>query len=145
VKIARWPLLAVVALLLAGCGSSHPVSNGQPRTPAYLNCVGDGQMRIRPRTIMDACGTGAFYVSRIRWSSWTPRSATGTGVAHQNTCMPACPAGNFVTYRIAIHLTQPRTCTRHRLLFTRMEAQEIYRRSDIPRRAFGYRATCPRA
>jgi hypothetical protein len=67
--------------------------------------------KVRPSRILIACGDGNFYMTGLRWSSWTSAGARGRGTAHQNDCKPYCAVGHFHTYRgITVRLSRPRSC-----------------------------------
>jgi hypothetical protein len=97
-------LAAGVAIVFAAAGSGASVPTVQTRcTPT--------SGKVRPSRILIACGDGNFYVTSLRWSSWTPTGARGRGTAHQNDCKPYCAAGHFHSYRgITVRLSRPRAC-----------------------------------
>ncbi len=77
--------------------------------------------KVRPKSIVIACGDGNFFLTGLTWSGWTAQSATGAGLAHLNDCTPFCAAGHFHTYRITVRLSRPVTCRAgQRPRFTRL-------------------------
>jgi hypothetical protein len=66
--------------------------------------------KVRPASIVIACGDGNFYFSKLSWTSWTATQAAGRGLANLNDCTPTCAAGRFHTYRTTVTLTRPRRC-----------------------------------
>jgi hypothetical protein len=76
--------------------------------PVFGGCT--SRVGVRPASIVMACADGNFYVTRIRWTRWTARTAAGTGTGHLNDCRPNCAAGHFHTYRVAITLSHPLVC-----------------------------------
>jgi hypothetical protein len=111
------PLLAFA--LLANMVGPATALSGSRRLPTFVDC-GVGRAKIRPAHIVFACGDGNFYVSRLHWSYWTRRSASGRGIGHQNLCNPSCATGHFHTYKVAVKLSQPKICAKKLLEFTRV-------------------------
>src|SRR5439155_1029094 len=66
------------------------------------DCV--GHARYKPRRITLACADAGLWLSKIRWTKWTTRTATGTGVYNWNDCKPSCVAGHLHS-RGGVHLT----------------------------------------
>jgi hypothetical protein len=66
--------------------------------------------RIRPASVMVACGDGNFYFTGLRWKSWGSRNAVAVGIAHQNDCDPYCAAGHFHSWRAELRLSRPASC-----------------------------------
>lgn len=123
---------------------------GSGRLPSFQGCSGLKSAE-RPSSILFACGDGNFYVSHLHWSNWTASSASAIGVGHQNDCTPYCAAGHFHAYPdTSIRLQRPETCTRGRLLFTRVTYHflrrkppgERYRRVTL-KAPFLYHSGCP--
>jgi hypothetical protein len=78
--------------------------------------------RIRPSTIVIACGDGNFFIKGIRWQRWRDHLAKGRGTAYANDCIPFCAAGHFHKYRIRLALSRPRWCaTTERFKFARLD------------------------
>jgi hypothetical protein len=81
--------------------------------PAFSGCVPGQRPAVRPPKITITCADANFYVTGLRWSSWTSKRAVGKGTAHVNDCRPYCAAGKFHTYGITIALSQPTGCRGH--------------------------------
>jgi hypothetical protein len=118
---ARWwgaQLFVVGAVLLGvlAC-ASNSVASGAP--PRFVGCDGIGP-QIRPRLILIACGDGNFYISKLRWQSWSRSGALGVGLAYRNDCRPNCARGRFHSYSISIRLSQPVICLGVQRVFTRV-------------------------
>ncbi len=89
----------------------------------------------RPRSIVVACGDGAFYINRIHWRRWTDHSAYGIGVGHANDCTPYCAAGHFHAYPgVVVRLGGVRYCGAHGdYEFTRLRYRYAHRKpSGVP-------------
>jgi hypothetical protein len=77
--------------------------------------------RVRPTSIVVACGDGNFSIDRLKWSSWGTRTAVGRGTAHLNDCTPNCVSGHFHTFPVAVRLSKVVQCVRGRREFARIE------------------------
>lgn len=64
---------------------------GQPTSVTH-NCY---DTKVRPKSILFACGDGNYYVDHLRWKGWHKRLATGRGIFHFNDCDPNCAEGEF--------------------------------------------------
>jgi len=53
---------------------------------------------VAPSTFIIACGDGGIGVQRLRWTSWTPKLASGYGTFWENDCKPSCAQGHFHYY-----------------------------------------------
>ena len=51
---------------------------------------------FKPTIYTLECATGETAVRRITWSSWTSKSATGTGTLWIDLCKPNCAYGKIV-------------------------------------------------
>ena len=89
------------------------------RLPRFAGCFAS-RAELRPRSIVVACGDGNFFLTGLRWSSWTTRRARAAGIGHQNLCTPNCASGQFRRYPIAAQLFRPVRCKRGGRLFTRL-------------------------
>lgn len=102
--------LLVAVVLLALCAAS---ASAAPKV-GFLGCRAFVSKHpvafVEPKSIMVACGDGNFYVTGIRWTSWTATKATGTGTVHANDCTPNCAAGHFHTARGTVALSKPTRC-----------------------------------
>jgi hypothetical protein len=97
--------LASAALL----GSGGAVSAGAAAHPTALpDCL--GKPRVRPATVVLACGDGNFGVRRLSWTGWGEPFAAAVGTAYANDCTPNCAAGRFHTYRAVIVAAGAQRC-----------------------------------
>ena len=87
--------------------------------PVFGGCVPGQKPEIRPAKIVITCADANFYVTALRWSSWSTSAASAGGTAHVNDCSPYCAAGHFHAYRATIALARPARC-RGRMTFTRL-------------------------
>jgi hypothetical protein len=88
-----------------GMASIHASQLGLPVVPWC-----EGRHAIRSRMIFVACGDGNFYLTKLRWSRWNGHDAVGTGIGHQNLCVPDCARGRFHAYPLAVRLSSPVVC-----------------------------------
>ena len=67
---------------------------------------------VEPTRIDINYSTGYAWVAKLsEWEGWGSERATGTGVAHVNTCIPFCAAGNYKAYSGAtVTLFKVRSC-----------------------------------
>jgi len=81
--------LAIVATLaVAPVAGAHA---GASSLPVFGGCT--SKVRVKPSSIVLACGDGNFYVTRIGWTRWDARRAAGTGTGHLNDSRPDCARG----------------------------------------------------
>jgi len=105
------PTLAAAAALAA---ATLPV--------ATASAAGDGnELRVffpgdcidnvyKPKAITVACADGNFAVEKIKWTTYKPEGARGTGTAVVNLCEPTCVAGKYRRYPARVRLTRVRQC-----------------------------------
>jgi hypothetical protein len=87
--------------------------------PAMPGCVPGQKPAVRPAKITITCADANFYVTRLRWTSWSAKTAAAAGVAHVNSCTPNCAAGKFHTYAATVALSRPAMC-HGRLVFGKL-------------------------
>ncbi|GAA3378901.1 hypothetical protein GCM10020367_60290 [Streptomyces sannanensis] len=92
--------------------------------------------RIRPHDFLLACGDGNNGLTTLRWSTWGPTSAVGSGLDVLNDCQPYCAAGKFHAYPVTVKLDRPETWQQHPPLkhFTRLQLVYTDRKPpELPR------------
>ena len=99
-------------------------------------------LRIKPRSIIFACGEGNFYVDQLQWRNRGARRAAARGVFHFNDCAPNCAKGRFHKRRGSLVISERRWCSGARKFVFR-RAKVTYARSWRGRRQFSIRLTCP--
>jgi hypothetical protein len=100
-------LLAFAAANAAG--ASHTLIPGCGDSASY-----------KPKSVIIACGDGAFRVAKLKWSSWRNTKAVGKGTAKVNTCKPNCAAGKFKSYPVKLTADKPGSCPNGKRAFTRL-------------------------
>ena len=93
------PAGAATHVRLAGCGDK----------PAY-----------KPKSVIIACGDGAFRAEKLKWPTWTRKTAVGNGTARVNTCSPNCAQGKFKSYPVKLTADKPVKCPKNGRQFTRL-------------------------
>jgi len=59
----------------------------------------------KPDYITLTCADGGMAVEEVKWQSWGPKEAVGTGIYAENNCQPDCASGKFIKTPVAISLT----------------------------------------
>jgi hypothetical protein len=112
VAVASGSAGALGAAWFTGAAASQP-SAGQPSTgqssaslhgPVAL--VVTGYTGTRPSAIQFSVD-GGNVVTRIRWSSWGDRTATGSGTVGRDDCIPNCAEGTTRYVPASITLSAP--------------------------------------
>jgi len=104
--------LAVALLAVAAVSASAA-------THTLIPGCGDNAS-YKPKTVIIACGDGAFRIVKLEWSKWKKSTATGSGTAKVNTCDPNCAEGKFKSYPITLTADKPGTCPNGKRAFTRL-------------------------
>lgn len=96
---ARLATLAAMALALTAVAApaAQAATTIDPTKTYLVDC--GGAPKVKPKTIMLACGDGGVFIKKITWSSWDANGATGIGTLVSNVCVPNCAAGNVDTYK----------------------------------------------
>ncbi|MFJ9822751.1 hypothetical protein ACIRSU_00020 [Streptomyces sp. NPDC101160] len=111
---------ALLALPLSP-GAATAVPRSAPAADVVVvDCFTKPQ--VRPADFLLACGDGNNRLTGLHWTSWGPRSATGTGTDLVNDCVPYCAAGTFRSYPVTVTLSRPEPWPREAgvLHFTRL-------------------------
>ncbi len=109
------PALIVIAAVLAlGIGAA----DASAKRPLLIsNCA---KPKFKPINVIIACGDASLGAREMTWSSWTHKSALGTGTGVINDCDPTCVSGKTKTAPMQLLLTKPRTCSNGKRLFTKL-------------------------
>ena len=99
---AATPSSAAAVTSVSSAANAAPVdANGRPFV--LWDC--ESKPQVEPASLVLACGDGGDRMTAMRWSSWTPTHATGTGIQSLNDCTPNCATGHFHDYPVDISLT----------------------------------------
>lgn len=88
---------ATIALVGLTAPAASAATTADPTKTYLVDCA--GALKVKPKTIMLACGDGGVFIKKITWSSWDSNGAIGTGTLVSNVCVPNCAAGNVDTYK----------------------------------------------
>jgi len=106
--------VSLVAILGLGVGTADA---GGKRPLLISNCA---KAKFKPINVIIACGDASLGAREMTWSSWTRKSALGTGSGQVNDCNPDCVHGTTKTAPMQLLLTKPRTCSNGQRLFTKL-------------------------
>jgi hypothetical protein len=113
--------MGIAAILALGAGvadASGPVATASGKRPLLIsNCA---KAKFKPINVIIACGDASLGAREMTWSSWTRKSALGTGTGQVNDCNPDCVHGTTKTAPMQLLLTKPRTCSSGQRLFTKL-------------------------
>jgi len=105
------PALALgLGLFLGGPASAAATSRGSApavtglfaERTVVISCL--GRPEARPPSFTLACADGNDHLTRLSWTSWTPRLASGYGTQVVNDCLPYCAVGHFHSYPVLVVL-----------------------------------------
>lgn len=106
--------LALLAILAVGVTTADA---GGKRPLLISNCA---KAKFKPINVIIACGDASLGAREMTWSSWTRKSALGTGTGQVNDCTPDCVHGTTKNAPMQLLLSKPRTCSNGRRLFTKL-------------------------
>ena len=107
---------ALIALVGAAAPAAQPARATE--TIAIPDCL--GTPRVRPVTIMLACGDGGFIANRLSWTGWGSTFAAARGVASANDCTPNCAEGHYHTSPIVLIADGRERCPDGRSAYARL-------------------------
>jgi hypothetical protein len=99
-----------VALAATASGSAKAPPSGAAANstkPFAINCNTE---QFKPKRIVLACGDGATWLGKLKWSSWSESSASGAGNYSAIDCTPDCAAGHVKSYPVKVTLSKVKTC-----------------------------------
>ena len=64
-----------------------------------------GSLVNQPESITLTCADGGELIHSITWTSWTSKSASGTGIYSINLCNPNCAEGEIVEAKVNLKLS----------------------------------------
>lgn len=97
-------VLAALAVLLAGCGSS----SGDGTATVVIDCL--GAQHSEPQEVESCAADQGIVVRKIKWTAWGQDPAYGQGIAIANTCVPYCAAGNYKQTPVVLVASNPQPC-----------------------------------
>lgn len=126
----RWATVTATAVEdhLDGSSCTRTISkrvNAITRIYAPSKCF---DSRVRPRSIIVACGDGNLQLRKLRCRSWEGSVARAVGVALANDSLPFCAAGKFHRLRTRVKLSGLRRCPNiGRYVYTRLSLRMVGR------------------
>jgi hypothetical protein len=105
--------LAAVATVLLSAGALA----GGKRVLLISNCA---KAKFKPANVILACGDASFGATGMSWSSWTRKTALGTGTGQVNDCKPNCAQGKPKTAPIQLQLSKPVRCSNGKRIFAKV-------------------------
>jgi hypothetical protein len=87
----------------SGAQETAPALAAQAQVTADCN-----HFRVRPVTIVIACGDGGFYLDHLRYDGWTRALANASGIAMARRCVPDCAHGHYVGQAVHVRLDRVR-------------------------------------
>jgi hypothetical protein len=122
--MGRRTLLAVaisagtVAAVSVPATASGPVAGASGKLPLLINnCA---KAKLKPANVILTCGDASFGATGMTWTSWTRKSALGTGTGTINDCKPNCAQGKPKTAPIQLRLGKPVTCSNGKRIFAKV-------------------------
>jgi hypothetical protein len=112
--VKRVLTLALLAILAVGVTQAEA---GGKRPLLISNCA---KPKFKPINVIIACGDASLGAREMTWSSWTRKSALGTGTGQVNDCTPDCVHGTTKEAPMQLLLSKPRTCSNGKRLFSKL-------------------------
>ncbi len=70
--------------------------------PTQIVYTGDGS-----GVLGGSDGTSAAHPGHLRWATWTPKQATGSGAVWIDNCSPDCAQGTFTSHKVKVQAFRP--------------------------------------
>jgi hypothetical protein len=112
----RRTLITIGIAAVAALGFSAAADAGS-KPLLIANCL---KPKFEPKSVIIACGDASLGATGITWSSWTQKSAVGTGTGQINDCTPDCVHGHTKMAPMQLSLSKPKKCPNGRRLFTKL-------------------------
>ena len=115
-RSGRRVLVIVGIAALAAIGFSVAANAGN-RPLLIANC---NKPKFKPANVILACGDASLGATGVSWSSWTSKSAVGTGTGQLNDCNPDCVHGKTKTAPMQLRASKPQTCKNGKRVYTKL-------------------------
>jgi hypothetical protein len=109
--------LALIGIAAVAAIGLSAVADAGSKPLLIGNCA---KAKFKPANVILACGDASLGATGVTWTSWTNKSATGTGTGQLNDCNPDCAHGKPKTAPMQLTATKPRTCSNGRRIFTKL-------------------------
>lgn len=97
------------AISIAACGANSTTQAGNRPAKTYLIAGAGSELISKPANFC-VSADGSSCVSRVRWSGWGDRIATGYGTYTRETCKPNCASGPTLSYSVTLRAAGRHTC-----------------------------------
>ena len=111
---------ACAGIIAAGGGgtalassATHAAASTKAAAAKYVVVDCSSNPVVMPSTYVIACADAGMGVQNLRWTSWTPKLASGYGTFWENDCTPNCAEGHIHYYRSLEVLWGSATVTGH--------------------------------
>jgi hypothetical protein len=116
--IALTLAIAAMSLPAAGAGGDGPVAGASGKRVLLIsNC---NKAKFEPTQVIIDCGDAGLIAKGLTWSTWTRKTADGTGTGVIEICKPDCASGKTKSAPIALHLSKPQKCSNGKRLFSKL-------------------------
>ena len=113
-------IFACAGIIAAGGGgtalassATHAAASTKAAAAKYVVVDCSSNPVVMPSTYVIACADAGMGVQDLRWTSWTPKLASGYGTFWENDCTPNCAEGHIHYYRSLEVLWGSATVTGH--------------------------------
>ena len=90
--------------------AAEPTATGLADVYVVANCAAAPYSLSRePLSITLACADAGIGVRDMLWMSWTPTTATGSGLLWEKLCVPDCATGKIGYYPVDVTLSAVRS------------------------------------
>lgn len=106
----RKPLTALIAVATVAA-VAIPASTASAKNDNLRVFVSNCQKQVyKPKTITVFCADAGVIISKVKYSSYGAKTATGTGTAAVNLCEPNCAAGKTKNFKVKFTLSKVTQC-----------------------------------
>ena len=95
-------IFACAGIIAAGGGgtalassATHAAASTKAAAAKYVVVDCSSNPVVMPSTYVIACADAGMGVQNLRWTSWTPKLASGYGTFWENDCTPNCAEGHI--------------------------------------------------
>jgi hypothetical protein len=92
---------------LAGLAVAGAAAKPAGKTFVTSDCKGAA---FKPREIVLTCGDAGLVATKLQWSQWGSKQATGSGTGEEKVCTPNCAEGRVAKGKMEVSLSQPKRC-----------------------------------
>ena len=111
-------IAALLAVAVSTADARGPVAEASGKRPLLIsNCA---KAKFKPAAVIIACGDASLGATGMTWSSWTQKSAVGTGTGEINDCTPDCVHGTTKRAPMELRLSKPVKCSNGKRIFAKL-------------------------